>query len=415
MRAWLLVALLSSACDETATTILLTMSIGDGPAPAALTVSVFDPTRRLVDRKSLTAQNFPGTLLITGLPHRQQLVRVVVRGAPQQLGGAVVTTLPHQQVGASAVLSLTTPDGDADSVPDALDNCPEVANPDQANSDGDAFGDVCPAGEPADLSVGDLAGVDLAGADLAVPDLAELADLSLGDLARDGAPVSLCPNGLLLCDGFETGTLNQLLWDKEVDNLNSPDFGVNGGAYVDPTRSYRGNYSLRVHMDRKPRYEYPSVWLTESSVVPQTGIYVRAFVWVPSNLLLAADVGFLFGRNPDYQLWSVTFGDDGYLGYSDGISPGRSEQSPINKLAADRWVCVEWLMGAAVSDMGGSARLWIDDVEVTDLNFPTGMPATKFPSWVMLGLLPQSNVDISPVDIWFDEVAVDSQPIGCAK
>jgi hypothetical protein len=33
----------------------------------------------------------------------------------------------------------------------------------------------------------------------------------------------------------------------------------------------------------------------------------------------------------------------------------------------------------------------------------------------MMGLLPQSNVDVSPVDIWFDEVAVDSQRIGCAK
>ncbi len=35
------------------------------------------------------------------------------------------------------------PDGDADTVCDALDNCVVIANPDQANVDGDAFGDLC--------------------------------------------------------------------------------------------------------------------------------------------------------------------------------------------------------------------------------------------------------------------------------
>ena len=35
------------------------------------------------------------------------------------------------------------PDRDADGVPDALDNCPDVYNPDQADSDGDGIGDAC--------------------------------------------------------------------------------------------------------------------------------------------------------------------------------------------------------------------------------------------------------------------------------
>ncbi|NND61215.1 MAG: hypothetical protein HKN49_13205 [Gammaproteobacteria bacterium] len=39
--------------------------------------------------------------------------------------------------------SGTEPDGDGDGVADALDNCPNTSNSDQANDDGDALGNVC--------------------------------------------------------------------------------------------------------------------------------------------------------------------------------------------------------------------------------------------------------------------------------
>ncbi|NIQ19451.1 MAG: hypothetical protein GTN95_04450 [Gammaproteobacteria bacterium] len=41
-------------------------------------------------------------------------------------------------------------DGDGDRVPDVLDNCPEVANPDQADNDGDGQGDACDADDDDD-------------------------------------------------------------------------------------------------------------------------------------------------------------------------------------------------------------------------------------------------------------------------
>ena len=41
-------------------------------------------------------------------------------------------------------------DADDDGVPDAEDNCPNVANPDQANNDGDSEGDVCDADDDND-------------------------------------------------------------------------------------------------------------------------------------------------------------------------------------------------------------------------------------------------------------------------
>ena len=40
--------------------------------------------------------------------------------------------------------TLLSSDADGDYIPDALDNCPNVQNPDQADSDGDGVGDACP-------------------------------------------------------------------------------------------------------------------------------------------------------------------------------------------------------------------------------------------------------------------------------
>ncbi|MEZ4472804.1 MAG: thrombospondin type 3 repeat-containing protein [bacterium] len=51
---------------------------------------------------------------------------------------------PDARIGDAAMPDAAMgPDRDGDGVPDATDNCPDVANPDQADGDGDHAGDLC--------------------------------------------------------------------------------------------------------------------------------------------------------------------------------------------------------------------------------------------------------------------------------
>jgi hypothetical protein len=149
-------------------------------------------------------------------------------------------------------------------------------------------------------------------------------------------------------------------------------------------------------------------------VVPQTTIYFRAFVYASQNNS-RSDFAFMIGRNPGYELFNLAAEKNGgAVYYSDGIGGGRTDVSTTN-MPYERWVCVEWQIISATSDMGGGSRVWLDGTEIPELKFLSGYPTTPFPSWLILGLEPQQNTNTGPLDVWFDEVAVDSQPIGCAK
>ncbi|MBW2107067.1 MAG: thrombospondin type 3 repeat-containing protein [Deltaproteobacteria bacterium] len=90
---------------------------------------------------------------------------------------------PPTLVGIAATL-----DTDADTIPDALDNCRQTANADQADADGDGIGDVCEGDCDGDGKVGasDLPYVAEAyGASGGVPETAWPADLD-GDGDVDG-------------------------------------------------------------------------------------------------------------------------------------------------------------------------------------------------------------------------------------
>jgi hypothetical protein len=108
---------------------------------------------------------------------------------------------------------LVVADADRDRIPDDADNCPYLANADQADSDGDGIGDACDAC-PNDVD-NDADGDGVCGdvdncPDVANPDQTDSDDDGFGD-ACDGCPHSdLSPT--VIIDGCDSGVANTLLF-----------------------------------------------------------------------------------------------------------------------------------------------------------------------------------------------------------
>ena len=157
-------------------------------------------------------------------------------------------------------------DSDGDLVPDAVDNCPTVANPGQEDSDGDGIGDACDACADEDVPVINLAVQSAGHADGTATDCSGIQSMAL--LA--GA------SNLVLTT---TGDPGDTSWTWQVD-------------LVDPTQPGSGALEARDSGDRAATLEIAldgTAAMTPIPMLGSTGVALLAF-------LLAAAAVFLLRR-----------------------------------------------------------------------------------------------------------------------
>jgi hypothetical protein len=397
----LAVAALACGCSPSSTRILATVSLADGqPAPASLAVSLFDG-KGAIDLLSMVGPPvaLPGELELIGLPDQAQTLRLVVASdrATGELGGTRVDTVAGAEVRTQVVLARGTPDADGDGVPDSLDDCPTVANPDQRDSDGDGVGDACAGSTDMAIATSDAA-PDQAVRD--APTVDAKVDATTDAPAIDGTTPPVC--NALLCEGFE-GQIN-------------PAWAVNtfqGSAIVENTNPHTGANSMHLTTDvlAPPDGGTTHAQAMLSEIATFSGgastFWMRAWYFVstvPSNFF---DFGFLYDGVGNPLVEAVD--DGGNFGTWDNVTGvGHTSATAVPLF---RWFCLEW--GVVAGD-AGSMSVYVDGNEIADLTFTDRTWQGTPPGLIQVGLIIDSIGTAAPPNhAWLDDLAIDVKRIGC--
>jgi hypothetical protein len=225
-----------------------------------------------------------------------------------------------------------------------------------------------------------------------VPDAGNAAD------SGPGGP-SLCDASLFVfCDGFENG------FGALADNLGG------GAATVDTTHVYRGAHALRSSLVATVDGGGRMAAQVEQTLAWPPHVFVRFFAFVPTpvppqgaGLLNYLDVTetaglsmYVPGNDPS-RLFVSSFGVP---------SPNTAQASLPVPLGG--WICVE----LEVDSTTHAVNVWVDGNALNSLSEMVPVGSLQVLS---VGL----NYDTSPAgpayEAWFDEAAVDTARIGCAR
>ncbi|HEX8796335.1 MAG TPA: hypothetical protein VF765_35535 [Polyangiaceae bacterium] len=217
----------------------------------------------------------------------------------------------------------------------------------------------------------------------------------------DAPPPPPCATGVLFCDGFEQGLG---AW-PQIEQ-------TNGTIGLDTTHVHRGAHAIRAHENAitQPGGN-PNVTIDHTQTWP-SHFWVRFFVYAPSPFPPsdAALLNLIDGANnnkPGLQLYlSSDSANVSMTTYNTGDDQnwGSSTTSLL-----DQWVCFE--LEADVPN--GVLNISMNGTDLTDLD-QTGLTLPS-PDVTKLGLGFYNPNTQGAYDVWFDDIIVDSQPIGCTK
>lgn len=386
-------ALAVTGCRDAATSVELTLQLAAGtPAPAALRISVYSPTAAIARDRDAPGRA-PGLLRLTGLPDRDQELRIVVGDASGPLAAGRVTTRAHEVRPLTLVLGDGSgADADRDGVPDVVDNCARAANPDQADGDGDGSGDACAP--------------------------------SSRDLGGDLGP---CP--YLFCDDFERDVVSQDLVTRDGATLWSTLVSLPGDTLsIDRTRGALGSSSsLKFSLQRSPVMDLGGTpdrhaLIVELSNVPnitrirQGPMYVRLFVRLeraPALFDGTSVVATWLGGGPYQNIEVDVTRDSGlswYLRANDLMNAMSTDSGSLNVDYVNEWVCLEWHSELK----NGSFTSEVRANNLTPAATASGTTtATSFGGLMMGPDVTFDDTRPSTYTMWIDEIAVADAPIGC--
>jgi hypothetical protein len=259
------------------------------------------------------------------------------------------------------------------------------------------FACSCSPGQPAnepDASVDSSArdtGADL-GSDVRTDAQAD-ADASEADADAAQAPDTKCASAVF-CEDFESGPSLRSLWNVDgYTNVSS--------IQVQSTVVHRGRYAMQIHYD-----DHYGGWIAAKEMASfpalQNQLFGRYYIYmlpsVPAGHSRMSATLFDNGKRLEINPWGLLYGNDEIF--------GRIE-TPVTPMGA-RWTCVEWSIVPDANNPGSvNGALYIDGV----LTYTIAFPSVTMNAFELFQESSSTNDII--YNIYYDDVALDTQRIGC--
>ncbi len=220
-----------------------------------------------------------------------------------------------------------------------------------------------------------------------------------------------------LCEDFETGKLDDKLWE------------VGGNApIIDAGKAMRGTHSAHFHTDNnglsfiKEKKTFPAV---NNTFWGRMFFYVDALPVTPDyahfTIIEAAGTGDSSAVREGGQYRKFGVGTDGGPSKDWTNIDADPTKASAKEIPEKAWMCVEWLYKGDTSE----TRFFWDGVEHPSLyTFPQVKHGGQSPNveynlpnfdsvWVGWWMY-QSNPTPDHFDVWIDEIAIDKDRIGCS-
>ncbi len=258
-------------------------------------------------------------------------------------------------------------------------------------------------------------GVDAQTSDVTSPNDVATNDVATNDAGTDAIAPSKCGgSSYRLCDGFEGAAIDTSLWPMKLT--------TNATVKLDSTHVARGSQALWVHTGLGDAGDPAGTIgdLRTSPTIfpfPKNQIWGRAFVYMAN-------------QSPDMhtnliEAVGLLPGDAGESHYRIGVStnhviagnyiPGDYADHSTTTMPLDQWTCFEWHFDGQLNEY----HFYLGGSELTDMAILTdAAPQWTAPpfDYVELGLhLYHDLTTIPTLDVWYDEVALDTSRIGCAN
>jgi hypothetical protein len=225
----------------------------------------------------------------------------------------------------------------------------------------------------------------------------------------------------LLCDGFESPTLNPV-WIPNT-SPGSPDAGgVTSSIVIDSLQVHSGRSALHLSVGPVPSSATGQAFLAESktlSLTP-TSSYARAWFYVARTVEVPIVLMYYAQAVSPYAGMYIELGGSGGPGAL-RLMDAKDQVTDLSKtVPVAAWFCIEWQVEFDSDSSPGLVRVWVDDgsgageQEVTGFNrVQATRPTPAFVYFDLGALVYPPNTTTSAIDIWVDDVAVDAQRIQC--